>query len=253
MKPHLFIIFLSLISIATAAEEEAEFLEIIQSPPPPSEQEILPEPADASAATETAPPPDSTVTEIHSDEITTEPGPTPTENQKGAPEKKQEPSGPKRIKFPGVDQVLIDPPLPPHPHSSIPKSLGDTSGEVFLAHRSVVEKYNGWGWIKKESEPWSRARWSAVREQLGKVILPGRHLSHPDNDADMQYRFYGEFSKETAYEPNKDVFVPIFDLKGFELIGKAKKPSGASLPTSTTGATRSKPTTGGARSNPFNR
>ncbi|MEM6885415.1 MAG: hypothetical protein AAF571_10315 [Verrucomicrobiota bacterium] len=236
-----------------ADSPETEFIEIIQSPPPIEPVEVFePETDDHSDLPADIPAPElpqllplepegTTDTEEKSED---------TASEKAEPEK---PAGPKRLKFPAVDNVLLDPPLPPHPHGTIPQSSGDTTGDIYIAHRSVVEKYNGWGWVKHESESWSDAQWVTVREKLGKVIVPGRHLKHTDNDDGMQYRFYGEFSSETAYEPNKDVFIAIFNLKGFEVIGPAKKPFGATLPQKATGSTRSKPTTGGARSNPFRR
>ncbi|MEM6600960.1 MAG: hypothetical protein AAF649_06205 [Verrucomicrobiota bacterium] len=260
---YLFVVFATSLNDSLAQEStpsapaEEAFIEIIQTPAPVEPVEsVEPEPTDPTKVTEEIPAPE--LPQLLPD--TTEP-PVETQNDPATqldtsePEaaEPEKPAGPKRIKFPAADNVLLDPPLPPHPHGKTPDRSGDTTGDVYIAHRSVVEKYNGWGWVKHESESWRDAQWVAVREKLGQVILPGRHLQHPDNDDGMQYRFYGEFSTETAYEPNKDVFVAVFNLKGFEVIGRASKPSGTTLPRSKTSATRSKPTTGGARSNPFRR
>ncbi len=232
--------------------EESDFIEIIQTPLPVESEDaetdsdpmITPVPADSPDAGMESPKLEVVTPEPMEEEITSPATPQP---------KPKKPTGPTRLKFPAVDNVLLDPPLPAHKSGTTPQTAGDTTGDVYIAHRAVVEKYNGWGWIKRESENWNQAKWSAVRETPGEIIAPGRYLKHPDNDADMQYRFYGEFSDETAYEPNKDTFVPIFNLKGFEIIGSASKPSGASMPANASAPTRSKPTTGGARSNPFGR
>jgi hypothetical protein len=175
------------------------------------------------------------------------------ELQVATPATKKTPTGPVRLKFPGVDNVLLDPPLPAHKAGETPSSAGDTTGNIYIGHRAVVEKYNGWGWIKKESDSWNKSKWATIREVPGAIIVPGRYLKHPDNDANIQYRLYGEFSNDKAYEPNKDVFVDVFILKGFEVIGPASQPSGVSLPKGASAPTRSKPTTGGARTNPFGR
>ncbi|MGF1677996.1 MAG: hypothetical protein ACFCUX_02255 [Candidatus Methylacidiphilales bacterium] len=159
--------------------------------------------------------------------------------------------GSKRLRFPAVDHVLIDPPMPPHPAGTTPSSAGEPSGEYFVGHRAVIDKYSGWGWVRKQSESWRQSRWVVLMEKPGTIQAPGRYLAHPDQDHNTQYRLYGRFIEDLAYEPKKDTFVPIFELSGFEWIGPAPQPD-APLPT-TMGKTRSKPTTGGARTNPFKR
>jgi len=183
-------------------------------------------------------------------EIPLEPVPPP---QADIPEKeKLLPTRPPRFDFPAVDGVLIEDALPTHPARTQPRKAGKQTGPPFIGHRAVIEKYTGWGWIKPEGQSWGNAQWAAIQEDLEVgLIVPGRYLAHPDQDNDTQYRLFGQFTDDKAYEPNLDVFIPIFQLHGFERIGKAPRPK--LNPPRGTAPTRSRPTTGGARSNPFGR
>jgi hypothetical protein len=101
----------------------------------------------------------------------------------------------------------------------IPQSYGDRSGEVFIAHRSVIDRYAGWGWMREEKETWRKGRWVMLEEKPGLIKAPGRFLAHPDHDDGTQYKFYGQWAPYKGYEPNFDVMVDVFQIKGFELIG----------------------------------
>lgn len=160
-------------------------------------------------------------------------------------------AGPRRFDFPAVPNVLLEAPLPHSPPPTPPTRKGDLTGTAYIGHRTIVEKYAGWGWIRKESDSWRKARWAALGETLGEIEAPGRYTQHPESDQDVQYRLYGEWSDGTAYEPNIDIFIPVFSLKGFERIGPAPRPN--LRPPKGQAPTRSRPTTRGARTNPFNR
>ncbi len=115
--------------------------------------------------------------------------------------------------------------LPPEPVKKvIPTAQGDRSGTVWVGHRAVIDRYAGWGWIKKEREPWSRGRWVLLEETIGKSVAPGRHYSRPTQDDGMTYRFFGNFADYKGYEPNYDVFVDVFRIKGWETIGRENRP-----------------------------
>jgi hypothetical protein len=106
----------------------------------------------------------------------------------------------------------------------IPQSYGDTTGDVYLGQRTVVDRYAGWGWICREKETWRKARWVILEEKTGSTRAPGRFLGHPDSDNGTQYKLYGQWAPYKGYEPNFDVFVDVFQIKGFELIGPAEIP-----------------------------
>ncbi|NJK92285.1 MAG: hypothetical protein HC904_10885 [Blastochloris sp.] len=108
---------------------------------------------------------------------------------------------------------------PPAKPRVIPARFGDTTGEVFIGQRTVIDRYAGWGWLWKENETWRKARWVILKEDPGVIFAPGRFLGHPDRDHGNQYKLYGQWADFKAYEPNYDVFVDVFEIKGFELIG----------------------------------
>jgi len=87
----------------------------------------------------------------------------------------------------------------------------------------MVEDYCGWGWIKKEKESWRQARWIALEGTREVCPLPHTYLPRPEDDKNYQYRFYGSFAPYRAYEPQADVWVDVFILKGFMSLGPAKE------------------------------
>ena len=111
----------------------------------------------------------------------------------------------------------------------IPKKKGDCTGEVYIGQRLVTEKHAGWGWIKPERMNWRSARWVMLKETPGVIHIPSRYTGDTHTDNGMQYRLYGYFAPYLGYEPNIDVYVPVFVLKGFELIGRGE-PVNRALP-----------------------
>lgn len=119
--------------------------------------------------------------------------------------------------------VPLKPAIPPEKKPAAPRVtpqiFGDRTGPVYIGLRTVLDRRTGWGWIKAEDDDWMRAKWAIIQETPGVVKAPGRFLSNPKGDQLMTYKLYGEFASYTGYEPDFDVFVPVFKLKGFEIIG----------------------------------
>ncbi len=113
----------------------------------------------------------------------------------------------------------------PKPEPVVPQSYGDRTGQVYIGHRTVIDRYAGWGWIWKEGEGYRRGKWVLMLEERGVCIVPGRFHSSIEADNDMEYKIYGEFMPYKGYEPNYDVFTDVFRIKGFEAIGKAARPN----------------------------
>lgn len=109
------------------------------------------------------------------------------------------------------------------PAAHTPAKHGETDGESWVAQRTMVEDYCGWGWIKKDKESWRQARWVALEGTAGICPLPHTFLPRPEDDKNYQYRFYGTFAPYRAYEPQADVWVDVFILKGFMSLGPAKE------------------------------
>jgi len=109
------------------------------------------------------------------------------------------------------------------PAAYTPAKHGETDGESWIAQRTMVEDYCGWGWVKKDKESWRQARWVALEGTPGICPLPHTFLPRPEDDKNYQYRFFGTFAPYRAYEPQADVWVDVFILKGFMSLGPANE------------------------------
>ena len=109
------------------------------------------------------------------------------------------------------------------PAAHTPAKHGDTNGESWVAQRTIVEDYCGWGWVKKDKESWRQARWVALEGTPRTCPLPNTFLPRPVDDKNYQYRFFGTFAPYRAYEPQADMWVDVFILKGFMSLGPAKE------------------------------
>jgi len=105
-----------------------------------------------------------------------------------------------------------------------PARHGDTEGPYLIGQRTLVEDYCGWGWVKKEGESWGQARWIAIEHNPKVCPPPHAFLPRPQDDKDYLYKLYGNFAPYRAYEPQADVWVDVFQIKGFVSLGPAKDP-----------------------------
>lgn len=108
------------------------------------------------------------------------------------------------------------------PAALTPARHGDTSGPYLIGQRTLVEDYCGWGWVRKEGESWNKGRWIAIEYDPKVCPVPHAFLPRPGDDKDYLYKLYGEFAPYRAYEPQADVWVDIFLLRGFVSLGPAK-------------------------------
>ncbi len=88
-------------------------------------------------------------------------------------------------------------------------------GDYFIARRYYKVDYKFWGYIRKPGEDWTAARMVMLNEQ--QKLAPDRELGKIGSDNGYEYKFYGNFSGETVYEPASNGFYPEFVLKGYEL------------------------------------
>lgn len=109
------------------------------------------------------------------------------------------------------------------PAAHTPARHGETEGRYFIGQRTIVEDYCGWGWIRKESEGWNKARWIALQYDPKVCPVPHTFLPRPGDDKDYMYKLYGEFAPYRAYEPQADVWVDVFLIRGFVSLGPAKE------------------------------
>jgi len=110
------------------------------------------------------------------------------------------------------------------PAAHTPARHGDTSGSYLIGQRTMVEDYCGWGWVRKEGEGWNKGRWIAIEYDPKVCPAPHTFLPRPGDDKDYLYKLYGEFAPYRAYEPQADVWVDVFLIRGFVSLGPAKNP-----------------------------
>ena len=108
------------------------------------------------------------------------------------------------------------------PAALTPARHGHTEGDYFIGQRTIVEDYCGWGWVRKEGEGWNKGRWIAIEYDPKVCPVPHAFLPRPGDDKDYMYKLYGEFAPYRAYEPQADVWIDVFLLKGFVSLGPAK-------------------------------
>jgi len=109
------------------------------------------------------------------------------------------------------------------PAALTPARHGQTDGAYLIGQRTIVEDYCGWGWVRKEEEKWSKARWVAIEYDPKVCPVPHAFLPRPGDDKDYLYKLYGEFAPYRAYEPQADVWVDVFLIKGFVSLGPAEE------------------------------
>jgi len=110
------------------------------------------------------------------------------------------------------------------PAAHTPARHGETEGAFWIGQRTVVEDYCGWGWLRKEGEGWNQAKWIAIEYDPKVCPVPHAFLPRPGDDKDYLYKLYGDFAPYRAYEPQADVWVDVFKIKGFVSLGPAKNP-----------------------------
>ena len=108
------------------------------------------------------------------------------------------------------------------PAAHTPAKHGQTTGPSWIAQRTIVEDYCGWGWVRKDDQEWNKGRWIAIEASPGLCPIPHTFLPRPEDDHDQKYRFFGEFAPYRAYEPQADMWVDVFILKGFMSLGPAE-------------------------------
>ncbi len=91
----------------------------------------------------------------------------------------------------------------------------EPAGDYYIARRYFKADYKFWGYVRKPGQPWSTAKLVMLNEQ-GK-LAPDRELGKLGSDNNYEYKFYGNFSGQTVYEPASNGFYPEFVLKGYEL------------------------------------
>jgi hypothetical protein len=100
----------------------------------------------------------------------------------------------------------------------------EPTGNFYYGRRYYVEKTRFWGYLR---EP----RQSADKSKL--VIFKENQMKSPDRlpedgppgdrygfDTNYEYRVYGNYTGENAYDPNSNQILPVFALTNYELVNR---------------------------------
>ena len=165
-------------------------------------------------------PPLPTRTAPASDTAPEEPSVNTSSSATNQPVPRPEPTEDEEVRQPAVEKVR----RATLPAAHTPARHGQTAGPHWIGQRTLVEDYCGWGWIRREGEGWNKARWIAIEYDPQVCPVPHAFLPRPGDDKDYMYKLYGDFAPYRAYEPQADVWVDVFLIRGFVSLGPAKDP-----------------------------
>ena len=147
-----------------------------------------------------------------------EPSTNPATTSTEAPTVSAESTEDEEVRKPAVEKVR----RATLPAALTPARHGHTEGPFWIGQRTIVEDYVGWGWIRKEGEGWNKGRWIAIEYDAKVCPVPHAFLPRPGDDRNYLYKLYGDFAPYRAYEPQADVWIDVFLIKGFVSLGPAK-------------------------------
>jgi hypothetical protein len=98
----------------------------------------------------------------------------------------------------------------------------EPEGDFFYGRRYFVEKTRFWGYVRKPRQSWNKAKLVIMREdyKLNPDRLPetGPPNQRYGFDSNQEYRLYGAFTGQQAYDPNSNQFLPEFKLNRYERV-----------------------------------
>jgi hypothetical protein len=98
------------------------------------------------------------------------------------------------------------------------------------AQREFHPTHSTWGFLKRPEQDWSEAFRVILKED--RMPAPHRRLPRRDSDDHFQYRFYGYFDAEPAYDPVINRLFDVFVLTRYEPVGQGQELAVAERPES---------------------
>lgn len=101
---------------------------------------------------------------------------------------------------------------------------GEATGDFLYGRRYYVQKTRFWGYLRKPRQSADQAKLVIFRED--RKHSPDRMPENgPDGqrygfDNNYEYRIRGNYTGETAYDPNSNQFLPVFMLSGYEVVNR---------------------------------
>ncbi|MBC7981138.1 MAG: hypothetical protein H7Y36_11295 [Armatimonadetes bacterium] len=98
----------------------------------------------------------------------------------------------------------------------------EPTGDFFYGRRYYVEKTRFWGYLRKPRQPANYAKLVIFKEDRkrspDRLSENGPSGQRYGFDHNFEYRIRGNYTGETAYDPNSNQFLPVFMLSGYEVV-----------------------------------
>lgn len=104
----------------------------------------------------------------------------------------------------------------------------EPAGKFFYGRRYFIPYTRFWGYLREPRQRWSTA--SLVVMDEASVKVPDRlretRTDHKEKgkdhgyDANFEYRIFGHYTGQRAYEPNTDLVLPVFRITGYEVLNE---------------------------------
>jgi len=97
----------------------------------------------------------------------------------------------------------------------------EATGDFFYGRRYYVEKTRFWGYLRKPRQSASNSKLVIFREDRkrnpDRLSENGSSGARYGFDNNFEYKIRGNYTGETAYDPNSNQFLPVFMLSGYEV------------------------------------
>ncbi len=100
----------------------------------------------------------------------------------------------------------------------------EPTGDFLYGRRYYVMKTRFWGYLRNPRQSASKSKLVFFKEdrklspdRLPEDGPPGRRYGFDNN---YEYKVRGNYTGETAYDPNSNQFLPVFRLTGYEVVNR---------------------------------
>lgn len=100
----------------------------------------------------------------------------------------------------------------------------ELTGDFLYGRRYYVQKTRFWGYLRKPRQSANQAQLVIFREDRKRSPdrLPenGASVRRYGFDNNYEYRIRGNYTGQTAYDPNSNQFLPVFMLTGYDVVNR---------------------------------
>lgn len=99
----------------------------------------------------------------------------------------------------------------------------EEGSNYYVGRRYYIPGTRFWGYVRPPRTPWAKAQLVIMDES--KLKTPDRGPETGDaatygKDQNFQYKIFGRFTNRTAYDPNSNQKLPVFQLTGYQLVDR---------------------------------